>query len=306
LRRYRSPIVQKLISENPNFDRPEEVIGQKVKDLHELYFYLQDVETFPINMEILASIAGVKVTKMLMSDGISGQLVPTKEGMIAQINILDPENRQNFTIGHEVGHTFFPGFTKKKFRAEREKIFWGERINIEDEEECLCDYAASELLIPTSYFIDQINQLGFSVSNIPKLSTYFGASYEAVAIKMVNIADFPCAILISEKGLKPSEQKQMENERLQLSFFETPKFEEKLRVKYAARSSSWQFGYIPSSASIPENSSIYKAAKMCEIITTKEENLEIKKFSGVFDLETFPLDYFDENGNSTKTFTLIS
>jgi Zn-dependent peptidase ImmA (M78 family) len=290
---------------NPNFQNPEEVIKHKVQELHESYFFLHDEDSFPINMDMLASIAGVKVKKTIMPDGISGQLIPASEGMIAQINILDPNYRQNFTIGHEVGHTFFPGFTKKKFRAEREKLFWSDRINIEDEEEYLCDFAASELLIPTSHFLEQLEELGFAVSSIPKLSSYFGASYEAIAIKMASVANFPCAILISEKGLKPSEQKQMEKEKTQLSFFEPIQFKEKLRVKYAARSSFWGNEFIPSKASIPEDSSIYIAAKTCEMIKSDAEKLEIKKFKGVFDLETYPLDFYDEEGHSTKTFTLI-
>lgn len=279
---------------------------EKVKDLHDMYFMLQDEEVYPINMEILASIAGVKVKKSIMPEGISGQLVPSEAGMIALINNLDPENRQNFTTGHEVGHTFFPGFKKRKFRAEKQKLFWNEKIEIDDEEEYLCDFAASELLIPTSKFLSKVNEWGFSVTSIPKLSAYFGASYEAISIKMVNVADFPCAILISEKGLKPSEQKILDAKQTQLSLFEPIKFEEKLRVKYLARSSLWAGGYIPRNASIPENSSIYIAAKKCDICVSKKERLIIKKFNGVFDLETFPLDFVDEHGYSTKTFTLIS
>lgn len=308
MRKYKSNTVKKLIeSSSPREHDPEAIILEKVQDLHEMYFMLhEEKDYFPIDMEKLASVAGVKVKKSLMPYGTSGQLIPKDNNMIALINAIDHPNRQNFTIGHEIGHTFFPEFKKRKFRAEFVNNVWGDNISINDEEEYLCDFAASELLLPTKYFLEKLKQFTFSIDSLPKLSDYFGASYEAIAIKMAKVADFPCAILVCEKSYKESERMELEKRKTQLTLFEPPPILEKLRVKFLTRSPFWKSKYIPKEASVPEDSSIYEAAAKLDVVKTEKEGLIIGRFNGVFDLETYPVgSMIDENGLSKKTFTLM-
>jgi hypothetical protein len=142
---------------------------------------------------------------------------------------------------------------------------------------------------------------------LPKLADYFGSSLEATAMKMARVADFPCAILICEKSFKPTELKTLKKAQKQLSLF--PELaskppEKKLRVKYAACSKYWDLGFIPPHASISEDSSIITSAATGEIVARREA-IEIKHFKGTFQLETYPIEYTDEDGISQKTFTLI-
>lgn len=292
------------MSSNQNYRDPKSILLKKVKDLHDQYFMLDG--DFPINMEMLASIAGVSVQKTIMSEGASGQLIPKNNKLIALINELDPPTRQNFTIGHEIAHTFFPNYKKRKFRAESVNKIWGDNISIDNEEEYLCDFAASELLIPTEKFKEKLNELSLSVESIPELSRFFGASYEAVAIKMTNVADFPCAILVSEKGFKQSEKEELENRKIQPSLFELSPIEEKLRVKFLSRSSLWHSKYLPKDVSIPGESSIYEAAKKAELTRSSNEHLDFKKFQGTYKIETLPLtSTLGKDGSSRKTFSLL-
>lgn len=291
---------------SPGHIDPESIILKKVEELHNNYFMLKEDDFFPIDMEMIASVAGVKVKRASMPNGTSGQLIPKQDKMIALINEFDHPNRQNFTIGHEIGHTFFPGFNKRKFRAEFVNNVWGDNISIDKEEEYLCDFAASELLLPTNYFLEKLNEFSFSVDSLPKLSDYFGASLEAVAIKMTKVSSFPCAILVCEKGYTQSEKLEIERRKVQLSLFNPPLILEKLRVKFLARSALWKSKYLPKEASIPEESSIYEAAKKAEIVKQRKEALKVGQFQGIFNLETFPLTSMtDETGMSKKTFTLM-
>lgn len=63
----------------------------------------------PYDPQILASILGIlceKTDKLLRSD--DAELHPTKDGrLVIKYNPEKPKTRQNFSIAHEITHTFF-------------------------------------------------------------------------------------------------------------------------------------------------------------------------------------------------------
>lgn len=129
-------------------------------------------------------------------------IVPSEDGrlrILLNSAVTQPE-RQNFSICHEIAHTFFPDCAE--FIRMREK---GQgKADPDREVEVLCNIAASELLLPVDHFLDSLKEFGFSLSSVPPLSGRFLASKSATVIKMVNTGIKVCAAVFLEPGRRKS------------------------------------------------------------------------------------------------------
>jgi Zn-dependent peptidase ImmA (M78 family) len=98
-----------------------------------------------------------------LSDKFIGLLQPVKGGFIVKINSKIPINRKRFTIAHEIGHTFFFDnnfeIPKKKFITANSP-YWVEEDYVNS--------IASEILLPTPFLRDTLNQ---GKNNIPSLNS---------------------------------------------------------------------------------------------------------------------------------------
>ncbi|MGG4491471.1 ImmA/IrrE family metallo-endopeptidase [Metabacillus idriensis] len=135
--------------------------------------------SFPVNMKMLASLAGITVREKYMEDDQSGKLLIQDGKLAAYVNIFDPPRRQNFTIAHEIAHTLMDEFDHIQYRKKESE---------QNEMERLCDEVASELLLPTDEFKRQMNQHGEKLSSFKPLTKFFHASLEAVAVKFAGCA----------------------------------------------------------------------------------------------------------------------
>ncbi|WP_191560157.1 ImmA/IrrE family metallo-endopeptidase [Metabacillus idriensis] len=135
--------------------------------------------SFPINMKMLASIAGISVQEKFMQNDQSGKLIIQGGKLIAFVNIFDSPQRQNFTIAHEIAHTLMDEFDHIQYRK---------KAGVHNELEMLCDEIASELLIPANEFEKQLEKLGENAASFKPLAKYFHASLEAIAVKFANCA----------------------------------------------------------------------------------------------------------------------
>jgi hypothetical protein len=61
------------------------------------------------------------------------------------------------------------------------------------EEEFLCDYAASELIMPSSYFFRDVRYLGPSLGAVFELARRYQASLRATVIKFAEMSLWKCA-----------------------------------------------------------------------------------------------------------------
>ena len=96
-----------------------------------------------INVEALASFRSIRQTKEPPSFSEDAELVPSRDGIVRmRVNRDRPVTRQRFSIGHEVGHTLFPGYeTQVRCRKPRSRD-WHDPSDIL---EYLCDVASSEI-----------------------------------------------------------------------------------------------------------------------------------------------------------------
>lgn len=111
---------------------------------------------------------------------IDGRVFPSDDGrFVIEINAKSDPGRQNFTLAHEIGHTFFLLHEPKEKNRRTDKSI--EVYDSENLEERLCDIAAAELLMPEAMFVHKAFDFGPSVTAIRKLCQVFRCSTMAVS-----------------------------------------------------------------------------------------------------------------------------
>lgn len=181
-------------------------------------------------------------------------------------NNTSPPTRRNFSVCHELGHTLFPdAYDVARHRS-------GRRCNPEDELERLCDAAAAEILMPVPEFADDVANGGLDVAAIRSLALRYAASPEAVARRITQVSERPCAAVLLTLRLKPKEERR----RAQAAFDfgdgtagPTPK----LRVDYAIPSKGIASWFFPPHKSVPDASCAYTALSSSEAAATETWNL---------------------------------
>ena len=107
------------------------------------------------------------------------------------VNASDQEERQRFTICHEIAHSVLgvpsehstPPWSAKRPPAER-----------------LCDSFAAKLLLPEALFQPLAEKSAVSLASVDALADRFLASTTATGSRYAEIVSAPCAFVISENG----------------------------------------------------------------------------------------------------------
>jgi hypothetical protein len=115
----------------------------------------------PFNPEILVSYRGVVAVRCLPMKE-AARLIPSPAGFEIDVNADHTPGKQNFSIGHEVSHTFSAEFGAEEVKVDRETG----AFNAKQEEEYLCDVGASTLLFDPRWFLPMASGLGVSPSAI--------------------------------------------------------------------------------------------------------------------------------------------
>ena len=179
------------------------------------------------NLSALASLQDARIEECVMRE--SGQIIPLAEGFLIRINTADAPTRKNFSTCHEIGHTLVPSY----WDDPQVKINTATGIfEDEDEEEYLCDVAASELLIPHHEFAPLIERNGGGIEMLAWLAEDFRASLEATAIKLASCGVIDVGVIVWEPSLKPTQQRCIENSGL-FAPEDLPSVPLELRVKFS-------------------------------------------------------------------------
>src|SRR4051794_14221552 len=71
----------------------------------------------PTNLHLAASFQGIKSIRTSAMDW-AGMLTPAGDGtFVITVRSRDHPHRRNFTIGHEITHTFLPGYSVVQHRC---------------------------------------------------------------------------------------------------------------------------------------------------------------------------------------------
>lgn len=104
--------------------------------------------------------------------------------------------RTRFNIFHEIAHTLFPDYLYNDFyrSTSRPRLF-----EPEGQLEYLCDTAAAEFLMPMDLFQTDLRKKGFGAEKVQALCARYGASMEAVCLRMVEANVESCCLGLLEQ-----------------------------------------------------------------------------------------------------------
>lgn len=128
---------------------------------------------------------------------VDSLLHETESGFVAVVNSAINKPRQRFSIAHEIGHVVLyktTGLTQAFGHLSADT-----RLSIEASEvEHLCDWFASELLMPLANWQRDIVDEGISLKVVKRLVSRYGVSLAAAAKRVVDVNVWKCAIAVWE------------------------------------------------------------------------------------------------------------
>ena len=155
------------------------------------------VNSVPIEIEKYASIANARIEILEdLDDEESGQVFPLGGKYIIAVNGRHREERQRFTVLHEIAHIVL----------ELPSQHYGRNVTTSDilsyqqrpREEILCDVFAAECLLPYSVFKKDIDDLDVSLDALKELANQYKASVTSTGSRFAANCDIPCAFVLME------------------------------------------------------------------------------------------------------------
>jgi Zn-dependent peptidase ImmA (M78 family) len=182
---YTDPDVLSLIRTSVQPIDPQREVVRRARALNQkLRNWGDEIANPRERLEVLASLAGLKVAPMSGSGLGSGarEALVYKDRDGSRRIYYDPtlpEGRANFSIAHEIVHTFFPpSGSGARFRS-----LCADDSREANELVLLCHRGAAELLMPVEEFAAEIGDEA-SLSSVPRLCHRFGSSYEATVYRL--------------------------------------------------------------------------------------------------------------------------
>jgi Zn-dependent peptidase ImmA (M78 family) len=269
---------------------PEEAIRGLAREVLDTF-----LSTFPddgpsVNVEALASFRSIKLVPEPPSFSEDAELVPNADGRVRmRVNRDRPVTRQRFSIGHEVGHTLFPGYETQVHCRKPRTRDWHDPSDIL---EYLCDVASSEFLLPLERFQEDLDVDKMSAERLLLLAGRYKASPEATVRRFIELTDVPAAAVFFRWKHKPADgiRKSVPGKR-KLPGIISRQPERKLRVEYSVCNAAFDsFHYhIPKHKSVSDESVIYQAAIAGSCMDADREHLDLGAFSGWFQIHALPI-----------------
>ena len=121
-------------------------------------------------------------------------LIPLPEGFAIVVDSNAAPSRQRYSLAHELGHII--AMRAGGVASEQHPRY---RADIHDhnnkQEERTCEAIAAELLMPAGLFTSEVAKLGATLNSVPKLSSAFGTSATATAIRFSELNPEPCLLI---------------------------------------------------------------------------------------------------------------
>lgn len=151
-----------------------------------------------LSLKEIASYCNAFVKEELLNNS-EGRILINGESAIITIDskIVQP-SRKNFVIAHELGHFRLHKNIKPLFSdTEKELQEWYAKGKHEQE----ANSFASELLMPSFLFKEQVKRKNLDLNLIREVSDYFQTSLTATILKYKDLGDFPVTILYIENSV---------------------------------------------------------------------------------------------------------
>ena len=158
--------------------------------------FIAKLDTSNIREDLSAYVtaANAKVKRDELGEGESGYTITKPNGKhIITVNSLETEERQRFTICHEIAHIVLG------LESSHEEVpSWSYAKRHPNE--IACDTFASELLMPYRQWLSAVPKDEPSVEVIQHMAELFGTSFPAAASKFATLSSIPCAFVTMERG----------------------------------------------------------------------------------------------------------
>ena len=169
-----------------------------------------------------------------------GILLDSNAGVIL-IKEDDPLARQRFTEGHELMELLFDAQEHRSKEGASDLPVWQE-----SDKERLCDRGAAELLMPTTSFLPQLQELGMSLESGRAIAALYQTSLIATLLRMIEHSSGTYALIMWHHAHSRRDQKDSS----------PPDAPTKLRIWWRTRTQHWSEGFIPKNKSISDHSLI--------------------------------------------------
>jgi IrrE N-terminal-like domain len=289
---FRHPDVVALLRDTGETD-PRLAIRRKVEGVIDRLRPFGEPQP-PFEMTLLASLLGIRLSEAPPVHSEDAEIAPGKDGHLElRLNQDRAEVRRRFSVGHEIGHTFFPGYEQSVQTRKPTKRDWS---NPEDVVEHLCDCAASELLFPLPWFAEEVQRRPRTAGALIALADVCKASREAMLRRYTEIHEEAVALVFLEWKLKPTQSVVWDGLSasemlLDLDPHEEAETRKRLRVDYAIMSGPFHERYashIPSDKSIDEGSITYQASRD-RVGYDATEWLDLGSIRGTFQVNAIPI-----------------
>lgn len=158
--------------------------------------FITKVDTSNIREDLspYVTAANAKVKKDELGEGESGYTITKPNGKhIITVNSLETEERQRFTICHEIAHIVLG------LESSHEEVpSWSYAKRHPNE--IACDAFAAELLMPYKQWLSKVPSEEPSLELILEMAQFFGTSFPAAASRFASLSDMPCAFVTMERG----------------------------------------------------------------------------------------------------------
>jgi hypothetical protein len=172
--RYSSPLSIALVEATPGAKDPVDAITKRARELVR-HSGITEPPFPPAEFARLRKVRSIEYRNMEED----GRLIANGTGFKMELRIDRPFQRTNFTCAHEIGHTFFyEAVPKMKYERMTEVIR-------DDEEETLCNVAASELLMPLWSIKSVTSDYRPSPKSLLEISRIYDTSLTATAIRLL-------------------------------------------------------------------------------------------------------------------------
>lgn len=157
------------------------------------------INSVPVDIGKLAGSVNAKI-KIVddLGDDESGQTTKIKDKHIIIVNGNHREERQRFTVLHEIAHIFLglPSQHHGSKLTTAGLMRYGRR----PQEETLCDVFAAECLLPYDLFNKDVKDTDISIEAVKVLAEKYRASLTSTGSRFAVNAHEPCAFVLSEDG----------------------------------------------------------------------------------------------------------
>jgi Zn-dependent peptidase ImmA (M78 family) len=154
------------------------------------------IQSPPVPVEEIAESLGISVVRKATDDDLSGFLFRDRKrsSAVIGVNADHPENRRNFTIGHEIGHFLLhEGDDVHVDRRFQIKLRGEASSKGVDAEEIESNLFAAELLMPARFLqkdLEQIAAIDLNDENedaVAELAKRYGVSAQAMMFRLANL-----------------------------------------------------------------------------------------------------------------------